>query len=362
MRIGIDATSVLDELSGAEVHVFAVVEALRSYSEEEVVLFVRREIPVRWRDLPARFECVILPTARQEVATQVSLPLAARRARIDVLYCPAKPPPALAAVPIVAAIHDTVPWRLPKTMGRGAAAWYRTFHRVALWRGAEVATVSEAAASEIREHLKVRPARIHVVGNALGPWLATDEDIDASAPDPYLFSLCRIEPRKDLATVLDAWEVIHSQRPELRLLLGGKVGWKVSEVAERARETPGVELLGAVQNERLPSLYANATAFLTASRDEGFGLPVLEAMHFGTPVIASRIAAHVEVAGEAAVFFPVGDSSALAAAALSLLDDDAQIARLRGAGRIRAGHWSYERLASALSSALSAAAGRKSRR
>lgn len=363
MRIGIDATSVLDERSGVEGHVFAAVEALAAETSDELVVFVRRRPPERWAHMAERLDLRSLATDSQALATQVLLPLEARRARVDVLYCPAKPPAAAGTVRVLDAIHDVVPWTRPETMGRGAGIWYRTFDTLAVRRGAHIATGSDASASEIRRVLP-RAGQVHVIGHALPPWLAEA----AAAPDPerpaiagdgdYLLSVCRIEPRKDLGCVLDAWDMLR-HRPGfegVRLVLAGRPAWKVGTLVERAGATPSVVLTGWVDEADLPGLYAHAMAFVTASREEGFGLPVLEAMTFGTPVVASAIPPHEEVAAGAGVHFPVGDARTLATAIGDLLADPEAAERLRRAGRARAADFSAAALARRLRSALESAA------
>jgi glycosyltransferase involved in cell wall biosynthesis len=357
MHVGIDASAVLDEQSGVEAHVVASVESLAAHSDVELTVFVRQRPPARWASLASRLTTVALPSKSQAKATQVDLPLAVRRVPIDVLYCPAKPPPALTRVPVLAAAHDAVPWTLPGTMGRGAAAWYRTFTAIAVRRGAHVATVSEASAAQLARCAHIPRPRLHVIGNTLPPWLAGPPPTPAAASSPYLLSVCRIEPRKDLPTVLDAWDVLRRRHPDLRLALVGKPGWKVEQVVARAAATPGVELLGHVGDDELRSLYSGAAAFVTASIEEGFGLPVLEAMHLGAPVIASKISAHIEVAGDAAAYCPVGDANGLADAVTSLVADPARAAELRRAGLARAAEWSPQRFASRLERALEASAG-----
>ena len=353
MRIGVDATSVLDELTGAEAHALTAVEALAAAGGHEVVPFVRRRPPQRWEGLDA-VRPVVLATGSQAAATQVLLPRAARRAGVDVLYCPAKPAPAGATVPVLAAVHDLVPWTRPETMGRAAAPWYRAFHRIAVRRGHHVSTGLECVAGEVRARLGVPAERLHVVGHALVPWLERDVPRPAVAGDgPFVLSVCRLEPRKDLGTVLDAWERL---RPTgTRLLLAGKAGWKVAPLVERARSIPGVELLGEVDDKVLAGLYGSASAFVTASREEGFGLPVLEAMALGAPVVASAIPPHREVADDAARWFEPGDPDGLATALGEVLSGDGDA--LRSAGAARAAHWSSDRLAARLLAALDAAAG-----
>ncbi|MCO8126380.1 glycosyltransferase family 4 protein [Acidimicrobiia bacterium EGI L10123] len=361
MRIGVDATSVLDERSGVEGHVFAAVEALAQAPDDEVVAFVRRQVPTRWRHGPDRLRTVCLSTDSQAAATQLHLPRAIRQVGVDVLYCPAKPPPARPGVPVLDAIHDIVPWSRPETMGRGAGAWYRTFDRVAVQRGAHISTGTRAVAEELGTVLPVSD-RVHVVGGAMPPWLeaaarAGHHERPAVAGDgPYVLSICRIEPRKDLGTLLDAWELLGSARGATRLLLVGKVGWKVDAVVDRARRTAGVELCGWVDEADLPGLYAHAEAFVSPSLEEGFGLPVLEAMAFGAPVVASAIPPHLEVGQGGIDSFSPGDPAELAEHLLGLLGDERRRRRLTGAGRRRAACFSGAALGRRLRRALEAAA------
>lgn len=353
MRIGIDASSVLDELTGAEVHVLTAAEALASRGDE-VVAFVRRSPPARWAGID-HIESVVLATDNQAVATQWLLPRAARRSGVDVLYCPAKPPPAAWRGPLLFALHDIVPWTRPETMGRGAGAWYRTFFGLALRRRWHVSTGLEASADAVVAQLHVDRSRLHVVGNALAPWLRPPAPPGTPAIDGrFVLSVCRIEPRKDLGTVLDAWALL-DRRDGVRLALAGKEGWNVAPVLERARAMPGVVVLGEVADDDLARLYAHAEAFVTASREEGFGLPVLEAMAHGTPVLASAIPPHLEVTGGAATTFAPGDARGLATELGALLDDPEARARTADAGRARAEHWSAARFGERLHQALQAA-------
>ena len=355
LRIGIDATSVLDEHSGVEVHVRTAVDALADLDTgDQLTVFVRRQAPPEWLDRP-NLGVRVLPTGSQAWATQVSLARVAAKAELDVLYCPAKPPPALWRVPVLDALHDTVPWTRPETMGRGAARWYRTFDGLAVRRGAHVATVSRASADDIVRTLHVAPERVHVVGNALSPSLRSLMPTidDRPAPDGrYVLSLCRMEPRKDLRTLLDAWPRMHECMPDLRLVLAGKAGWGVDGIMERAQRMAGVDLLGWVDDTELVRLYRHATVFVTPSLQEGFGLPVLEAMACGAPVVASDIAAHREVGGHAVLTFPAGDATELASAMIDVAADPSLVARMRAEGFRRAAAFSPEAVAERLHAAL----------
>lgn len=357
MRLGIDATSVLDEGTGVENHVLTVVDALARHTDHELVCFVRRRPPAVWAALGDRVEVRVLATGSQVVATQVLLPGAARAEGVQLLYCGGKPPPAAYRGRLMVGIHDAIPWLHPEFMGsRRAVAWFRYMYRRAARRGSTIVTVSDASRQALGPILGVPPDDIHVVGNALAPWLAglLDEPglpPPAAAPGGYLLAVSRLDPRRGVTTLLDAWEVLHGRRPDLGLVLAGKTGWKVDAAVERARSTPGVILTGEVDERALAGLYRHAAALVTASVYEGFGLPVLEAMAFGTPVVASAIPPHVELAGGVAEFFPPGDPTALVEAVERALAD--RQARGR-AGRARAADFSAARLAAAFTSAAAA--------
>lgn len=366
MRVGVDATSVLDEGTGVENHVLTVVDALARYSDHELVAFVRRRPPDAWREHAGRLEVRALQTDSQVIATQVLLPRAAARAGLDVLYCGGKPPPAFYSGELLVGIHDAIPWAHPEFMGsRRAAVWFRTLYGRSVRGNCTVVTVSESSRRAIAVSLRIPPADIRVVGNALAPWFS-GLDVEA-LPRPafmphgeYLLAVARLDPRRGVMTLLDAWDDIRTRRPDLNLVLAGKIGWKVNAAIERASRTPGVTMTGEVDHLSLAALYSHAAAFVTASVHEGFGLPVLEAMFFGAPVVATEIPPHVELASGAGSFFPAGDPRALAAAVSQVLEDQDARSRLIAAGQARALTFSAERLAAAFTSAAEPG-GRKSR-
>lgn len=350
MKVGIDATAVLDEGTGLENHVLTLVDALANHTDVEIVTYVRRKGPVEWRALADRIEVHALKTDSQAWATQALLPKTARRHGLDVLYCGAKPAPAAYGGPLLVGIHDPIPWTRPDVMGPRSAPWFRAFHRVSVIRGATICTPTVASKNAISRVLGVAPDSIHVIGNGLVPWYP-DRSAAGSrpsvAPDqPYILAVGRADPRRDLTTVLDAWDDLHRRHPQVRLVLAGKVGWKVESVISRARQTPGVVMLGPVEATQLAGLYAHCEAFVTASIHEGFGLTVLEALAHGAPVVASAIPPHVEVGGDAVGYFPPADWRRLSTLLGSVLENREMQDRLRKSGPGRAQNFSGGRLAS----------------
>ncbi|HWW59765.1 MAG TPA: glycosyltransferase family 1 protein, partial [Thermoanaerobaculia bacterium] len=161
----------------------------------------------------------------------------------------------------------------------------------------------------------------------------------------YVLFVGTLEPRKGIDDLLAVWESLTAPRP--RLVLCGDRGWK-THVPE------GVEVTGFVSNERLRELYRGARAFVYPSRYEGFGIPPLEAMACGAPVIATRTGAIPDFAGDAALLVDPGDRSALRDALVRVLRDDALRAELRARASERAKAYSWDESARRMTELLCA--------
>jgi glycosyltransferase involved in cell wall biosynthesis len=222
-------------------------------------------------------------------------------------------PPRRRGTRLAVTIHDAVPWTHPETLTPRGVAWHRAMGERAAVDADVVLVPTVAVAAELSRHLALR--RVEVVGEGVGPEVGVvPEDADVRAarlglPTEYALVVGTLEPRKGLdvavaATAARSW-------PDLPLLAVGPTGW--GEVRLPAADPQRLRLLGRLSDADLAVAYARAAAVLVPSRSEGFGLPVLEAMTHGVPVVVSDAPALVEVAGGAAVVVPVGDADALAA-------------------------------------------------
>jgi glycosyltransferase involved in cell wall biosynthesis len=220
----------------------------------------------------------------------------ARRARgLDVLHCTTFRGPVRPAVPTVVTVHDLALLRHPESFPR----WHRSYGRTALARVVRAAdavvAVSEFTKSEVIELLGVPAERIRVVGNGIDEVFSPD---GPRAEGDYVLALATLEPRKNLARVVEA-----ARLAGVELGVVGAQGWGGVEVPGWVGEIPDAELAKVVRGARClvyPSLY------------EGFGLPVLEAMACGTPAVTSRGGALEEVAGQAGVLVDPLDSESIA--------------------------------------------------
>lgn len=241
--------------------------------------------------------------------------------------------PYLGRTPAILTIHDLSPWKDPAWHSGAARVRQRTPWLVRLGRATLILTVSEAMGREIAGHFGLPAEKIRAVPLAASGLF---RPLPAAPPErPYFLFVGTLEPRKNLAALVEAWQAVRAVK-EIDLWIVGR---------ERADfvplpEFPGLKRLGEVSDADLPALYSNALAFVYPTYYEGFGLPVLEAMQCGCPVITSRDAAVTEVSGGAAMH--AGNTGELAAAMVAVAGNAALRARLSEAGLQRARAFSWE--------------------
>jgi glycosyltransferase involved in cell wall biosynthesis len=262
---------------------------------------------------------------------QLVLPVQTRRA--DVLLCPANLAP-VAARNVVVILHDAAPLRHPGWYSGLYAAWQRTLLPLIARRARTVVTVSPFSRNELKELLNVDA---EVVYGGVDPRFAPGA---APAPRerPYVLCVASHTARKNLSSLTLAAAALASDGVEV-VVAGGH---RPQFAAEHGLD--GLTLLGHVPDEELPGLYAGAEAFVLPSLYEGFGLPVLEAMASGTPVVAANTTALPDTAGGAARLVDP-EPEALRDALTTLLGDPHERERLRRAGLERASTFTWERTA-----------------
>ncbi|CAN5640291.1 glycosyltransferase family 1 protein [soil metagenome] len=259
-------------------------------------------------------------------------------------------------VPLVVTIHDTVPWTHPQTLTPRGARWHRRMAERAVSVGAHITVPTQAVADSLAEHgLPIAPDHLHVLGAGVAPGLAVQPTAERSQqvadelqlPPRYVLSLATFEPRKGLDVLFDAMALLGPRSPVLVLV--GRPGWgAVDPAAEaRRRKLPAdrIRVLGPIPDSQLAVVLRRADALVMPSRAEGFGLPIVEAMAVGTPVICSDDPALQEVSGGATLIVPRGQPDPLAAALLALSGDDDARYRLGAAGLVRAADFSWDDVA-----------------
>jgi glycosyltransferase involved in cell wall biosynthesis len=270
---------------------------------------------------------------------------------------PLAPPRPRRGRSLVVTVHDTVPWTHPQTLTERGVRW----HRRAVARAARSADAlvvpTGAVAAELSRY--VQPAgRVHVVGEGVTPALSAppgEASADAAArrlrlPPRYLLTVGTLEPRKGLDVLLQAMTKPHA--PALPLVVVGQRGWgevNPARLADQAGlDRSRVLSLGRIDDEELAVVLRRAEVLVAPSLAEGFGLPVLEAMAAGVPVVHSDAPALLEVAGGTGVTVKRQDATALANGLRTVLDDPERTAVRVAAGKVRAQRFTWERAARAV--------------
>jgi glycosyltransferase involved in cell wall biosynthesis len=292
-----------------------------------------------------------LVTARSRflsVAEQAELPLLLHKLRPDLYHSPSFSVPSAYRGALALTIHDANHLAFPQHYGRFHGLYYRHIVRPGALRAQLVLTVSRFSQREIEDRLALPPGRVQVVYNGVDPSLRPADPASLPAfrrrlglPERFVLYVGNTKPHKNLAQLLDAFAAMETDL-WLVLCAGPRRERFLSRVGAKAAR---VKTLDAVAEADLPLLYSAATVFAFPSLYEGFGLPPLEAMACGTPVVATRATALPEVLADAAAFVEPGDVQGLARAIDAIACDPAHAQRLSAAGARRAARFSWDQTA-----------------
>lgn len=269
------------------------------------------------------------------------------RIEADVLWGPHGTLPITSKTAAVVTLHDFTSITMAHRHRAKTILSFNLFVARSLELATRVACVSRAVADEAIRGFGVAASKIEVVPNGVDPFFSPG-GVEAS---DYILFTGTLEPRKGLEDLLEVWLSLPEPKP--RLVLCGGRGWHV-----RIPEHPRIEVTGYVSRERLRELYRNALLFVYPSHHEGFGIPPLEAMACGAPVIATRTGAIPDFADGAAELIEPGNVAALRRAMIQLLRDPNRREQLRVAGAERARLWSWDAAAETMTRLVEEAARR----
>ncbi len=369
MRIGIDAR-LLSYRRGMGNYVYSLLNAIGLMdTRHEFVLFVDAAHARRTRaaePVSGRWKLVGLPGSSYVIEEQLALPLLLLRHRVDLLHCPANTFPLLlpGKVKLAVTIHDVM-YLMPECELGGRSSIYqrlgRTYRALLVRslkrRAVSLLTVSHRSAADIGSYLGIPRERLTVTHEAAPPYFRRLDDSDRTSAvrarfglgDDFILALGGIDPRKNTEAVFKAYCAFR-RRSNLRHKLAvvglpASAGARFARIARHAGFERDIVFPGFVSEEELVLLYNAASMFVYPSRYEGFGLPVLEAMSCGTPVVASRAGAIPEVAGDAAILVDAEDTRAMSDSMLELAGNKSLRAALVERGLRRASQFSWERCA-----------------
>jgi glycosyltransferase involved in cell wall biosynthesis len=288
---------------------------------------------------------------RWNLAGRPALPAPLRSADLVHAMSGSAIPPVADGQRLVVTVHDLAFDRYPGMFPRPWRAMYRLGLRAAVRRAHAIVTPSRSTAEDLLSRTNVEPRKLHVVPEAAA---LPESDVDVGEAlsrlqlmPPYVLFVGTIEPRKNLVRLVRAYRRVAATGVPHGLVLAGPLGWHhESLMRELALEGPGeIVMTGALAPDELDAVYRAADAFVYPSVYEGFGLPVLEAMTRGVPVVASNTSSLPEVTGDAAIGVNPRSVRELAAAIESLCTDIDLAERLAAAGRRRAERFSWDETA-----------------
>jgi glycosyltransferase involved in cell wall biosynthesis len=360
LRIAIDAHSVGTGLGGNESYATNLIEALAEVDQiNQYTIFVtrraaRERFSNRWPNFQVRATLPHTPFVRIPLTLSAEL----RRHRVDVLHVQFTAPP-LSPCPVVVSIHDLSFEHLPQTFKRRSRMQLRLTVRRSARNAAQIIALSQHARADLINTYHLRPELVNVVPLAAPAAFAPVTDDNElqrvrqtyGIQRDYILSVGSIQPRKNLRRLIEAYSLLRRESSGVKLpqlVLVGKNAWLYDET-HRALKDRGIGesivLTGYVPESDLPALYSGALCFIYPSYFEGFGLPPLEAMKCGAPVIVGNKTSLPEVVGDAALMIDPFDIDAMAAAIKRVISDSDFRADLRDKGLERAKQFDWKETA-----------------
>jgi glycosyltransferase involved in cell wall biosynthesis len=372
LRIAIDAHSVGTGLGGNESYATNLIEALAEVDPvNHYTLYVTKREALerfsnRWPNFSVRATLPHTPLIRIPLTLSAEL----RRYPVDVLHVQFTAPP-FSPCPVVVSIHDLSFEHLPQTFKWRSRKQLRMTVRRSARAAAQVIALSEFTRSDIIASYHVRPENVSVIPLAAPAHFRPVHDKEElqrvrqtyGIEGDYILSVGAIQPRKNLSRLVEAYSRLRRARPEVKLpqlVLVGKCAWLFTETLRTIKElevSGSVILTGYAPEADLPALYSGALCFVYPSYFEGFGLPPLEAMKCGTPVIVGDKTSLPEVVGDAGVLVDPFDVDSMAAAIQRMISDSNLRAQLRVKGLERANLFDWQETARQTLSVYKRAAG-----
>ncbi len=299
---------------------------------------------------------------------QLLQPWVLLRTEVDLLHAMAFALPLVLSRPAVVTVHDLSFVHFPHRFQPAKRLYLKTISRISCRRARRVIAVSQATADDVTRLLGVPPERIDVIPHGVDHQRfrpLPPEQVQAfrqaqGLPPRFILFVGTLEPRKNLPRLIEAFARVRAQDTQTKLVIAGGQGWYFKEIFERVQAlnlAQAVLFPGFVPPEALALWYNSAVIFVYPSTYEGFGLPLLEAMACGTPVVAANASCLPEVVGNAGLLASPDDPADLAQALLSLLNDPQRRADLAARGQARAQTYTWQATATATALSYRRAAG-----
>jgi len=330
---------------------------VRQHPEDEFLFFFDRPFDPRFVYGPNVTPLVLFPPARHPILWwlwfEQAVPRVLRKHRADVFFSPDSYLSLRSEVPTVMTCHDIVPLHQPESIPFATRKYYQHYLPKFLRRADHVLTVSEYVRQDIVQTVGLDPGKISVAYNGCRETFVPLQEVEKqkirqqfSNGQEYFFYTGAIHPRKNIPRLIRAFDLFKQKTgAPVKLVLAGRLAWQTSDVTaalEQSRYRADIHLLGYVPEETLPKLMASAVALTYVSLSEGFGLPMLEAMHTDTPVLAANATCLPEIAGDAALLVDPMSENAMAQGLEKLWKDRVFGQNLVARGKVQRERFSWE--------------------
>ena len=357
MRIGFDVSALVKEAAGIGQCIINIIHNIMEIDKEnEYFLFTYDKIKLPF-SLKENWRIVDYGGAKhQQIRFFTALPQILKKMKIQVFFGTRHYlPPFNSNIRYVALVHDLIPLRMPELFTKKHLQRFKIFTSICKRQADSYIAVSDATKADILHYMKVPEEKIQVIYEGANPNFTPEKD-EAGIKETmerfgiegsYLLCLSTVEPRKNMLRTIQAYEqyVLKNELPYQLVIVGGK-GWNNGEIYDYVKEhdlSSHVLFTGYVSNEDVKNIYANATIFIYASLYEGFGIPVLEAMQSGVPVITSNVSSMPEVAGDACILVDPYQVDEIKNAIIKILDSETLQAEMKEKGIAQAKKFSWRK-------------------
>lgn len=353
-RIGIDAHAIGSRQTGNETYITNLVnELLKIESQHQFILFfTHKEARERWVGIQNETRTQLLWPGHPLIRMPIVMPWKAKNEKLDLLHVQYAAPPFI-KTPLVTTVHDISFEHHPEYFTRKEVMQFKATIPRAARKARRIFTVSEYSKRDIAETYNIDPAKIVVTYDGVGadfkPVPESQRNVTLqryNIKQPYFLAVGNLQPRKNIARLISAYDELRNGKPKVehQLIIVGKKAWKYNPIFSEARSSrwsDDIIFTDYVPVADLAAIYSGATVFIYPTLFEGFGLPPLEAMACGTPVITSNCSSLPEVVGEAAIKINPFDVSEIAQAMIELVGDHEKVDSLIKKGKRQAAKFKW---------------------
>lgn len=358
MNIGVNARVLTSEnMEGVARYIYETTLSMAlAHPEDRFILFFDRKVNVNFC-FPSNVSKVIVPVQARDpilwyIWFEILIPIYLRSYKIDVFYSGDGSLSLRSDVPTLLVTHDLAYLYYPDYIPQRHLSYNQKnvpkFHQ----KASSIITVSGYVKNDVIKNFDIHPSRINVAYNAINPIklsviLKSNDDNNKTINHPYFIYVGSLHPRKNIINLIDAFNAFNANiNKDYKLVLAGRLAWKSDDIKHKIEASPDVIFLGTISEQTKNRLISESQALVYISVFEGFGIPIIEAMSLGVPVITSSVTSMPEVAGDAALLVDPFDITSIAAAMANLANNGTLKSDLIRKGHERYQYFSWEKSAS----------------